>query len=139
MNYKFSTHADDKQTSNGLLMVNLPADCPKSTKGYSSEEGRPSDYSLHKETDRDANGNKEDNMFPGGKLQKLSNQVKNKDQSQGDSDNSNHDKLSETAEQSSVPLDDDDDDDDEKHGSFLGVKESSDLPSFEENLCKFSF
>ena len=87
-------------------MVDLP-NHPKSGEGRSSD-GQPSDNTSHNETDRDANGNKEDNLFPGGRLHMLSDHViiKTKDQSQGDSDNSN--KLSETDQQSSVPLDDDD-------------------------------
>ena len=85
---------------------------PKSAEGRSSD-GQPSDNTSHNETDRDANGNKEDNLFPGERLHMLSDHViiKTKDQSQGDLDNSNHNKLSETDQQSSVPLDDDDDDD----------------------------
>lgn len=108
-------------------MVDLP-NHPKSAEGCSSD-GQPSDNSPHNEKERDANGNKEDNLLPGGRLQMLSTDrviIKDKDQSQGDSDNSNHNKLSETGQQSSIPLDDDDDDDDLKHGSFP-----------DENLSKF--
>ena len=113
-------------------MVDLP-NHPKSAEGRSSD-GQPSDNSLHNKTERDANGNKEDNLLPGGRLQMISDHVKdhvkNKDQSQGDSDNSNH----ETDQQSSEPLNDDededddynDDDGDDDHGSFS-----------DEDLCKF--